>query len=186
MIYSNQFFIEGFKSSKLSLKELLNDVDDDLFVSQPVGGGWGVGEVISHINKVTDLYLAQMEPGINQPTDNLPKGSGPYNLPWTMLKFVKVVSPDYRPKIGTFPVFYPDKKADLDRKKLVMHYNKNMDRFISIAERAEAEDLNLDKIKVRNPVVKLIKMSLSSCLAIHEAHTRRHLEQIKRLISEKV
>ena len=181
-MYTNKNFIEGYQKAKDDLEEILKTVDDDLFVSQPVDGGWGIGEVVSHINKVTDLYLAQMEPGINQPTNNLPKGTGPYKLPWSMKKFVNVVSPDYKPKIGTFPVFYPEKKADLDREKLVAHYNKNMDRFISIAQRAEDDDLNLDKIKVRNPVVKFIKMSLSACLAIHEAHTQRHLGQIKRLI----
>ncbi len=181
-MYTNQIFIDGFQIAKDDLDEILKSVDDALFMSQPIDGGWGIGEVVSHINKVTDLYLAQMEPGINQPTDNLPKGSGPYKLPWSMKKFVKVVSPNYKPKIGTFPVFYPEKKADLDREKLVEHFNNNMDRFIAIAERAESENLNLDKIKIRNPVVKFLKMSLSACLAIHERHTQRHLEQIKRLI----
>ncbi len=180
--YTNQVFINGFESLKAELDEILKDVDETLFVSLPVDGGWSIGEVISHINKTTDLYLAQMEPGINQPTDNLPKGSGQYKLPWTMRKFLQAVSPDYKPKIKTFPIFFPDKKSELDRAKLVDHYNKNMDRFIAVAERAETEDLNLDKIKVRNPVFKILKMSLSACLAIHEAHTRRHLEQIKRLI----
>jgi uncharacterized damage-inducible protein DinB len=181
-MYTNQIFINGFETAKSDLDEILKQVDDDLFVSLPVDGGWSIGEVVSHINKVTDLYLTQMEPGINQPTDNLPKGPGEYKLPWSMKKFVKVVSPDYKPKIGTFPVFYPDKKSDLDRNKLIEHYRKNMDRFIAIAEKAEKEDLNLDKIKVRNPVVKILKMSLSSCLAIHERHTQRHLGQIKRLV----
>ncbi|MGB0345832.1 MAG: DinB family protein [Balneolaceae bacterium] len=181
-MYTNKNFIEGFQKAKDDLEDILRTVDDDLFVSQPVDGGWGIGEVVSHINKVTDLYLNQMEPGLNQPMDKLSKGSGPYSLPWTMRQFVKVVSPDYKPKIGTFPVFYPDKKIDLDRNKLVSRFNNNMDRFISVAQKAEDEDLNLDKIKVRNPVVKFLKMSLSACLAIHEAHTQRHLGQIKRLI----
>lgn len=184
-MYSNQLFKDGFESAKHELKQILQEVDDELFVSSPADGGWCIGEVVSHINKTTDLYLGQMEPGLDKPLDELPKGTGSYNLPWSMRMFVKVVSPDYKPRVKTFPVFSPKKHADLDRANLVEHYNQNMDRFIAIAERAEADDLNLDKIKVRNPVVKFLKMSLSACLAIHEAHTRRHLEQIKRLMPEK-
>lgn len=184
-MYSNKFFIDGFNSAKSELEIVLKDVDDELFLSLPTNGGWCIGEVVSHINKTTDLYLRRMEPGIDSITSNLPKGTDSYSLPWTMRMFVKVVSPDYKPRVKTFSVFFPEKKADLDRGKLVEHFNRNMDRFIAIVEKAKAEDLNLDMIKVRNPVAKFIKMSLSSCLAIHEAHTRRHLEQIKRLIPKK-
>lgn len=185
-MYHNQFFIDQFESIKQELREILSGVDDDLFVSLPANGGWCIGEVISHVNKTTDLYLGQMEAGFNQPTDTLPKGSNNYSLPWSMRKFVQVVSPGYKPKIKTFPAFYPEKRAEMDRIKVEQHFYKNMDRFIAIAKRSEAEDLDLDKIKVRNPIVKLIKMSLSACLTIHDAHTRRHIEQIKRLIPEKV
>lgn len=183
-MYSNQFFKQSFGSAKTTLTEILKDVDDDLFVSLPTNGGWCIGEVVSHINKTTDLYLRQMEGGINRPVDTLPKGTASYSLPWHMRKFVKVVSPEYRPRVRTFPVFFPEKKADMDRALLIDHFNKNMDRFIAIVEKAESEDLNLDKIKVRNPVVRMLKMSLSASLAIHEAHTRRHFEQIKQLISK--
>ena len=161
---------------------MLERVDDDLFVSLPANGGWCVGEVISHINKTTDLYLGQMEPAFKGDLSALPKGTGPYSLPWTMRMFVKVVSPDFNPKVKTFPVFFPDKKVELDRQALVDHYNQNMDRFLRIVELAESHSLDLDKIKVRNPVVKFLKMSISACLAIHAAHTKRHLGQIGRLV----
>jgi len=183
-MYSNQFFIDGFNATKSNLYKILKDVDDDLFVSLPSDGGWCIGEVLSHINKTSDIYLKQMEGALNQPNDVLPKGVGTYVLPWKMRMFVKVVSPDYKPRIKTFPVFYPEKKTDLDRTKLVEHYNNNMDRFIAIVERSQSENVNVDKVMVRNPVIKMIKMSLSACLAINEAHTRRHLMQIKRLFPE--
>ncbi len=181
-MYTNQYFRNSFNNLKTELDSLLERVDDDLLVSLPDNGGWCVGEVISHINKTTDLYLGQIEQPFKENVDALPKGSDPYSLPWTMRMFVKVVSPDFNPKVKTFPVFFPDKKAELDRQALVDHYNQNMDRFLTIVELAESHSLGLDHIKVRNPVVKLLKMSISACLAIHAAHTKRHLGQIENLI----
>lgn len=181
-MYTNQNFRDSFKNLKTELDSMLESVDDALFVSLPANGGWCIGEAISHINKTTDLYLGQMEPAFKGDLSALPKGTGPYSLPWTMRMFVKVVSPDFNPKVKTFPVFSPEKKADLDRKALMIHYHHNMDRFLHIVEMAETHSLNLDKIKVRNPVVKFLKMSISACLAIHAAHTKRHLGQIGRLV----
>ena len=174
-MYTNQNFRDSFKNLKTELDSMLESVDNALF-------GWCIGEVISHINKTTDLYLGQMEPAFKGDLSALPKGTDPYSLPWTMRIFVKVVSPDFNPKVKTFPVFSPEKKADLDRKALMIHYHHNMDRFLHIVEMAETHSLNLDKIKVRNPVVKFLKMSISACLAIHAAHTKRHLGQIGRLV----
>lgn len=59
----------------------------------------------------------------------------------------------------------------MNREEVVNHYHRNMDRFLAIVDKAETHKLDLDKIKVRNPVVKFLKMSISACLAIHEAHT---------------
>ncbi len=183
-MYSNQFFRDGFLALKSELDATLEQVSDDQFLQLPTNGGWCIGEVISHINKTTDQYLGQMEEPFNQDLDRLPNGPDNYSLPWTMRKFVSVVSPDFKTKVKTFPVFFPDKKADLNREEVVSHYHRNMDRFLAIVDTAESHNLYLDKIKVRNPVVKFLKMSISACLAIHEAHTRRHLGQIERLIGQ--
>ena len=61
-MYSNLFFIERFQWVNHELNELLEGVDENVFLRVPNHGGWCVGEIISHINKTTDLYLSQMEP----------------------------------------------------------------------------------------------------------------------------
>ena len=184
MMYSNLFFIERFHLVYHELNELLEGVDENVFLRVPKHGGWSIGEVISHINKTTDLYLSQMEPPFDKKGEVLPKGDSEYYIPWTLRAFVKAVSPEFNLKLCTFPAFFPQKKADLKREALLFHFNQNMNRFVKIAERAEKEHINLDKIKVRNPIIKILKMPVSVCLIIHERHTQRHIEQIMRLISK--
>lgn len=183
-MYSNLFFIERFHLVNHELNELLEGVYENVFLRVPKHGGWCIGEVISHVNKTTDLYLSQMEPPFDKKGDDLPKGESEYLIPWILRAFVKAVSPEFNLRLGTFSVFYPQKKADLNREALLFHFNENMNRFVSIAEQAEKEHINLDKIIVGNPIVKILKMPVSVCLIIHERHTQRHIEQIKRLISK--
>ena len=182
MMYSNLFFIERFHLVNHELNELLEGVDENVFLRVPKHGGWCIGEVISHVNKTTDLYLSQMEPPFDKKGEVLPKGDSEYYIPWILRAFVKAVSLEFNLRLGTFPAFYPQKKVDLKREALLFHFNENMNRFLKIAERAEKEHINLDEIIVRNPIVKILKVPVSVCLIIHERHTQRHIGQIKRLI----
>ena len=71
MMYSNLFFIERFQLVYHELNELLED--ENVFLRVPKHGGWCIGEVISHINKTTDVPVS-MEPPFDKKGEVLPKG----------------------------------------------------------------------------------------------------------------
>lgn len=126
--------------------------------------------------------MSVLEGKFSGDTTGLVKGSGPYTHPIHLKWFIKAVSPEFKLKMPTFPVFEPVSIKELDKSELLKEFDSIQDRFIELIRRAEKENLELGKIKVGNPVFPILKMSMSSCLAINEAHQRRHFEQIKRAV----
>lgn len=182
-MYTNNFYTEGFNSAKARVNELIDPLDLKTFNTPPKKGSWCVGEVLSHLIKTGNQYVSVLESKLLKGTAGLAKGSGPYTHPVHLKWFIKVVSPEFNPKIPTFPVFEPISIKELDKQELLKGFNSIQDRFINVIKTAETENLDLGKIKVGNPVFPILKMSISSCLAINEAHQRRHFEQIKRAIA---
>lgn len=180
-MYTNAFYLNSFEQSKETAQQILAKVDDELFKKKPSPTAWCIAEVLSHINVATGAYLAPMEKKLQQTPNSLPKGSGPYSHPWHFRLLISAVSPESKRKIKTFSIFEPNQIGDLDRATLEEGYVENMDRFCALLNTAVEHELDLGKIKIGNPMVKWVKMSLSACMAVNEAHIRRHLDQIKRL-----
>lgn len=182
-MYTNDFYRERFNSAKSVLPSLIEDLDDTQFSTRPNASAWCVGEVVSHLINAGNLYLGVLEDKMNDGTDSLPKGSGPYEHPWHLRLFIKTVSPEFRRKVKTLRPFEPMKVEDLDRQKLLSEFDDLQDRFLKLVDIAATNQVDLAKVKVSNPVYAILKMNLSSCLAIMEAHQRRHFQQIEHTIA---
>lgn len=182
MEYTNEYYRQAFKTAITDLHTLLESVDDPTFSTAPAPGKWCIGEIISHLNITAERYLKIMEAALND--DSLPKknNSKPYTHPIHIRLFIKVVSPEYKRKTPTVESFEPVNIQQIQREQLVNDFEAYQNRFIALIEKADNKDLHLGKIKVRNPVVNFIKMSLSACFAINEAHQRRHFDQIKNIL----
>lgn len=181
-MYTNNFYTEGFHSAKATIHELVDPLDLTTFNTPPKKGSWCAGEVVSHLIKTGNQYVSVLESKFSGDTTGLAKGSGPYTHPIHLKWFTKAVSPEFKLKMPTFPVFEPVSIKELDKLELLKELDSIQDRFIEIIKTAESENLDMGRIKVGNPVFPILKMSMSSCLAINEAHQRRHFEQIKRAV----
>ncbi|RNC83911.1 MAG: DinB family protein [Balneola sp.] len=181
-MYTNEFYREGFTRAKSTLASLVDHLDDIQFSTRPNPDAWCVGEVISHLLKSGEEYLAVMEPKLEGGLDRYPKVSGEYKHAWHLRLFIKSVSPEFRRRIKTLPSFEPVQIEELEKTALLSDFNALQDRFLTLIEIAEEHQIDLSKVKLNNPIYPIIKMNLSSCFAIMEAHQRRHFQQIERTI----
>lgn len=112
-----------------------------------------------------------------EPSDIKPKE--PMQLRFHMQWFVNYMKPPVSFKSKSPKAFQPVEYADLNKETALNNYLELQDRFIKQLKKAEDYNINLNEIKVPNPVIPLIKMRVSECIAVTEAHQRRHLEQAK-------
>jgi hypothetical protein len=181
-IYTNDYYIQAFTSAKNTLHALVDNIDQTTFNTPPAEDKWCIGEIISHLIQTDQEYLKNLEAKIFDNTTQLQKGNGPYKHPIHMRFFIKVVSPEFKRPVPTIPPFEPLEIKKLDKSHLLQEFDSIQDRYLAIIEKAEMENLHLGKIKVNNPIYSFIKMSVSACLAVNEAHQRRHFLQIERII----
>lgn len=181
-IYTNDYYIQAFTSAKDTIHSLVDDIDTATFNTSPDKGKWCVGEIISHIIQTDKEYLHVLESKMSENISLLPKGNGPYKHPFHMRLFIKVVSPEFKKAVPTLPLFEPIEAKKLNKDQLLKEFDEIQDRYLVIIEKADLENLHLGKIKVSNPIYSFIKMSMSACLAINEAHQRRHFQQIENIL----
>lgn len=182
-MYTYDFYIQAFTSAKKDVHELIDDIDTSTFNTSPAEGKWCIGEVVSHLIQTGAQYLSVMERRLSEESLALKEDTKPFKHPFHLQWFIRFVSPTNKRGIPTLPPFEPLSKKDLDKANLLKEFDAIQDRFIAIAERGKKEQLHLGKIKTGNPVYPILKMSISSCLAINEAHQRRHFEQIKAILN---
>lgn len=182
-MYTNDFYIQAFTSAKKNISNLVADIDDRMFNTPPAEDKWCIGEIISHLIQTDKEYLEVLEDKILGDTSNLKKGNGPYKHPLHLRWFIKVVSPEFKKAVPTLPPFEPIAIKDLDKSQLLEEFKAIQDRYLAIISKAEKENLHLGKIKVGNPIYPFIKMSVSACLAVNEAHQRRHFQQIEKILA---
>ncbi len=182
MKYTNQFYRTGFTTNIDTLKKLLQDIDTQLLNAVPAPKKWSIGEIVDHLIITGGRYADVLELKLNENPDTLKKGSGPYKHPFLMQKFIGIVSPDYQRNIPTIKPFEPHDHKNFDKASLLTQFETLNTRYLKLIDLADEHQLDLAAIKVGNPIYPIWKMPVSGCLALNEAHQRRHFGQIERIL----
>jgi hypothetical protein len=179
--YTYNYLLSAFEQAKETAQELTHSVSEDVLLKKPSEDKWSMGEILDHLVQAGNEYLPQIKKGLDKSDDKLLRGGEPFTPNFFFRWFIKVVSPEYKRPVPTVKPFEPHQATQLGKEKVLVEFIELQSEFIRLLKRSKLEQLNLDRIKTRNPIVKLIPMSLTACFAIQEAHQRRHFEQMRTL-----
>jgi hypothetical protein len=102
--------------------------------------------------------------------------------------FVNYLEPPITIKSKSPGSFQPVQYAQLDKDEVLNNFLNLQDKYITLLEIAQTNNLDLSSIRVSNPLISFIKMTAAECIAVTEAHQRRHFEQarkVKQILEEK-
>ncbi|MEQ9309061.1 MAG: DinB family protein [Balneolaceae bacterium] len=181
-MYTNEYYRSQYSSNLETLSSILQNTDHTLINTVPAPGKWCIGEIVDHLIITGIKYAVVLEEKLSGDLALLKKGAGPYSHPFLMRQFIKIVSPEYQRNMPTIKPFEPHDHKNFEKESLLKQFEMLNNRFLKLIDLADKHQLDLGKIKVGNPIYPIWKMPISGCLALNEAHQRRHFGQIERIL----
>ena len=183
-MYTYDYYITQFTEAKIFVQNKVQPLSEELFTTSPGPERWCIAEIIMHLNKTAEVYTPIIKEGIDNAPDSKKYNGEPFKIGFLMKKFVHIVGPENQKLTPTIPQFLPVKDTkEFDREKIINEFMEAQNQFIELVSKSKVEHLVLNKLKVRNPIYSAIRMDVNACLAIMEAHQRRHFAQIEELLS---
>ena len=178
---SYDFYIQQFEKAKMDAENFLAPMDDRTFRRQPSAKSWCIGECFSHLVETGNSYYKKAAKGIEESNKPGTGSDSPMHLRFHMQWFVNYLEPPVTIKSKSPGSFQPVQYARLDKDEVLNNFLDLQDKYINQLETARANKLDLSSIDVSNPLISFIKMTAAECIAVTEAHQRRHMEQARKV-----
>lgn len=180
--FSYSWYIKQFQEAKDRAEKFILSVDDIHFQQPPAEESWSIAECYSHLINYGKLYFDNLAAGITNTqitTEDLDQSFEPR---WIVRKLVSFFDPPYKIKLKTVKAMKPDPVSDYDRMELLDEYINLQDRFIAQLEKGLHRHVDLGNVKIKHPLISLIRITLTECFALAEVHQRRHQWQAEQTL----
>ncbi|HLK50435.1 MAG TPA: DinB family protein [Bryobacteraceae bacterium] len=158
-------------------KGLTQGLTEAQFNWRPEPDSWSIEECLAHLTIVGQQEIRLIENAIQEGKARNVKGAGPFRYGWLERTILRQTEPPVRRRFTAPRRFRPLHGQPLTAiLPTFLHVQR---QFAQLA--ADAEGLDLARVKVATPISRLLKLSLGITLAQAAAHERRHLEQAHRV-----
>ena len=160
--------------------QLVNSLSDQHFNWQPDSGrGWSVGQCLDHLAQTNALYTAALSQAAGEFTPAQRPRKDLIKPGWLGRWFIGELEP-------------PPKRKLKAQKKVMppLHLNSGtvLKAFIAAHDQTrrlvqQSRDLDLNRIRFRNPFLRLLPWTIGTGLLVIGAHDRRHLWQARQVLA---
>lgn len=174
-----RYVCEEFDLARRRATESFGALDDEPINRRPAPNRWSIAECLEHLCVTAEQYFPEIDAAIDQATAKNLRASGPfrYNLLSRLLeRHLDTVSPKFKSKAPT--VFQPVTPRTAE--EIRARFSQIQDELIGRAHRANGFDLQ--RIKMRSPVSRVLVLPLGMAYRILAAHQRRHLWQAEQVL----
>ena len=142
------------------------------------GAGWSVTQCLDHLARANAVYTAHFLPVVERAKA---EGRGPFaglRPTWFGRFFVRSLEPPPRQKTKTFANIVPASTGRLDQ--TLAAYLASHEPYRRLVH--AANDVDVNRVVVRNPFVTALRIRASTALQVTPAHERRHLWQARQVL----
>lgn len=154
--------------------QLVSSLNQQQLNWQPGGGArWSVAQCLDHLARMNTVYTAALLEAVQRANRSRQPRRGPIRPGWLSRWFIQSLEPPPRlklksPKKGR-PAAYR-KGAEVLEAFMTAH-----DKVRSLVD--DARELDLNRIRFKNPFIRLLRFTVGTGLLVIAAHDRRHLWQ---------
>lgn len=182
--YTYSAYINQFRTAKKEAEEFILSLDKTTFLLRPNENSWCIAECYSHLNNFGRIYYNSMQEmfdhtGVKPVASKNIEQFSP-RLHWKLA--ASFFEPPYRIKIKTFAPFKPDAISEFTKEGILNGFVELQESYIAQLEKAELQQLDINRLFIRNPIFSFLKMTFSECYSIVGAHQRRHQWQAEQVL----
>jgi hypothetical protein len=166
-----------FQAIKTEAQHGLADLSDAQFNWHPSAHEWSIAECIDHLIVTGRRSLSRIHQTVNEARSQGLLSRGPFRYGILEKWMVRLIEPPPRRKFRAPKGYVPF--PDRPYSEVVPAFFLLQDEFLECLH--ESNGIDLSKTKVGNPATKWFKLSLGQYLALHAAHQRRHLWQVRQI-----
>lgn len=180
--YTYDWLILRFHHAEERAKQLTVGTDEKRFLQPPAPGKWSAAACLNHLVEFGNVYYDTIDQGLEQAPVDAVSADTVFKPRYLWQWIIRFFEPPYRMKLRTIASFEPKAQQEYAQEEILESFLSLQKRFVDQLQRAREKGIDLGAQKVGNPVLPFIKMRLSECYAIAEAHQRRHLWQAEQTI----
>ena len=173
-------YVRGFEAVGRNMAELTRGLTDAQLNWRPSEGRWSIAECIAHLTATGTAYLEPLDRAIDRGHAQAMFGGRDFQLNGIGRWLVAQMEPPPRRKIRAMKKITPQRVES--GKALATGFEAMHRDLIDRIRRATS--LDLSRVKLRSPLVPLIRLPLGTWLAFLVAHERRHLWQARQVRQE--
>jgi hypothetical protein len=168
-----------FSAAKDTARALTEGLTDAQFNWRPEPGRWSIAECLDHLTATGSKLLPGMDAAIERARARGKAASGPFSYGWFDNWFIRGTGPMPATSKGMkHPKQYAP-KADQPVERALPAFLELQDQLIQRLHAANG--LDLARIKISSPILRLLRISLGAWFAATAGHQERHLEQARRV-----
>jgi len=176
--------LDGYHSEFLRLKDVAATITEDrpgeVLQLSPEPKAWSVVQIFDHVNTAGQLLLDSMEDRIDGAQREGPFGTPPFEYGVLSRWLVRSMDPPSRWAVPSPTVFEPAPSSVLSPSTTIRDFQSVQERFAHCVKAAEGLDLR--RIRLPSPALRVVCLSLGAWFEASLAHERRHLQQIRRVL----
>lgn len=148
---------------------------------RPADDAWGVGQCMDHLVTTDRLYLDEIRKAVEEGRRKGTTRRGAFRGGRLGGWFARAAGPNVKMKVKAPKVFKPNEIEEVSP-HVVERYLETQGELLRWLE--EADGLDLDRLKIRSPVIRLVRFRLGDAFRIVVEHDKRHLDQARRVMED--
>lgn len=168
-------FRAQFEQLSADADALTNPLTDEQFTWRPESDRWSIAECLDHLNAAARVYLPMLDEGISEAIRRGVYGEGPFKYNWLGRLSVRIS--DLRVRYTASDELQPGRGRT--RREILAAFRAYQVQYIDRLRQVNGVDLA--RARVRLTARTWLKIPLGSGLAVVISHSRRHLNQARRV-----
>lgn len=170
--------IQDLKGIEAMAKTEFQDLSEEDLVWKPTPEKWSIAECLQHIIIANSAYIKDIEKRLQKA--EVKTIEYPIRFSVTGRLFLLAVDPKYKWKVPAPKIFKPTNGNKVENgQETLRYFLKLQDETMRTAEKACAYDHQ--HVNTYSPLSKLLRFNVGEQLYIMMRHTKRHINQAKRV-----
>ncbi len=151
---------------------------NDAFLTRPQPDKWSVAEHLQHLVLTNQAYILTVDQAVARARAQGLEGEGPFGGGRFVNGFIRRLAPPVTRRFKTFKSVTPP--PELDRVTVTRGFMETQAALVDALVQADGVDLN--RVKIRSPLLRLLKMNAFQALSLLVVHNDRHLWHLDQIL----